>query len=74
MGFASLQVWLDGAVARLVVGSKGAAVVQAALSLHRSHTPPTGAHLTGDQSAPPCSAPARISAPSCWFCDQYIWA
>lgn len=56
------QVWLDGAVARLVVAPKGAAVVQAALSLHRAHVAPSGAHLTGDQSAaltlenPPCSA------------------
>ena len=43
------QVWLDGAIARLVVGYKGAAVVQCALVLHRSHAPPSGAHLTGDQ-------------------------
>ncbi|KAK9808330.1 hypothetical protein WJX73_002528 [Symbiochloris irregularis] len=44
------KAWLDGAMARSVVGSRGTNTLQCALALHRSHAPPTGAHLTGDNS------------------------
>eukprot|EP00884_Botryococcus_braunii_P019148 jgi/Botrbrau1/5917/Bobra.0366s0091.2 len=44
------KMWLDGAVARTEVGSRGPNVLQCALSLHTSHAPPAGAHITGDPS------------------------
>ena len=40
------------AVARTVLGYKGSSLTQCALVLHRLHAPPSGAHLTGDQSKP----------------------
>lgn len=46
------KVWLDGAVARPVLGYKGSAAMQCALVLHTLHAAPTGAHITGDQSMP----------------------
>ncbi|KAK9909290.1 hypothetical protein WJX75_000074 [Coccomyxa subellipsoidea] len=46
-----LKVWLDGAIARPVVGYKGSANLQCALVLHRLHAAPSGAHLTGDQGS-----------------------
>lgn len=42
------KMWLDGAVARTEVGSKGPNVLQCALTLHNTHAPPAGAHITGD--------------------------
>lgn len=41
-----LKVWLDGAKARVVVGYKDISILQCALMLHRSHTAPSGAHIT----------------------------
>ncbi|KAK9864310.1 hypothetical protein WJX84_001116 [Apatococcus fuscideae] len=42
------KVWLDGATARTVTGSRGSTLLQCMLALHRNHSPPTGAHVTGD--------------------------
>ncbi|KAK9848937.1 hypothetical protein WJX84_012044 [Apatococcus fuscideae] len=42
------KVWLDGATARTVTGSRGSSLLQCMLALHRNHTAPTGAHVTGD--------------------------
>ncbi|KAK9831374.1 hypothetical protein WJX81_007067 [Elliptochloris bilobata] len=46
------KVWLDGAVARLVVGSKGPSASQCALTLHRTHAAVSGAYVTGDSNGP----------------------
>ncbi|CAL8467857.1 g7395 [Coccomyxa elongata] len=47
----TLKVWLDGAIARPVLGYKGSSNLQCALVLHRLHAAPTGAHITGDQGS-----------------------
>jgi hypothetical protein len=51
------KVWLDGAVARAVLGYKGSAAMQCALVLHPLHAAPAGAHITGEQSAQSISTP-----------------
>ncbi len=57
----TLKLWLDGAIARSVLGYKGSSNLQCALVLHRLHAAPTGAHITGDQGVCPpsllCSVP-----------------
>ena len=60
-----LKVWLDGAIARPVVGYKGSANLQCALVLHRLHAAPSGAHLTGDQGAQPSSLPVSFPVVHC---------
>ncbi len=56
-----LKVWLDGAIARPVMGYKGSSALQCALVLHRLHAAPSGAHLTGEQGALPCPLVASLT-------------
>lgn len=58
-----VKVWLDGAIARPVLGYKGSASLQCALVLHRLHAAPSGAHITGEQGAPHSPPPPLPCSP-----------